>query len=387
MPKYMTSEETQNNNPASSNILDKIMGSQTQSNLNEFDPSTLVESLLGQLKSRDREIVALRFGLGNSGVETLESIGKRYNLTRERVRQIEKDSLNFLTRLTLAAKTRALQLIFDTIMEHGSVMSEEFLLSTVLLDNKNAKDLQALKFLLNIDNELIALKETPDFYQSWHIMGFDLAKLNDSVNQMVAILEDAAHVIAQEELYEEFRQTDYFKTHALTLPEKILQSYLNISKAIQINAFDEIGLKDWSEVKPRDVGDKAYLVLKHHGKPEHYAAITKMINEHKFDDRTAYQETVHNELIKDNRFVLVGRGIYALTEWGYKKGVVADVIKEIITTAGRPLGRDEIIREVLRLRQVKRNTILVGLSNRANFTKVGKDKYDLASKINNETPA
>ena len=382
----MTSEETQNN-PASSNILDKIMGSQTQSSLNEFDPSVLVESLLGQLKSRDREIVAFRFGLGDSAVETLESIGKRYNLTRERVRQIEKDSLSFLTKLGTPEKTRALQLIFDTIMEHGSVMSEEFLLATILLDNTNTKDLQALKFLLNIDNELIMLKETPEFYQSWHIMGFDLTKLSDSVNQMVAILEGQGHVATQEELYEKFRQTDYYQAHLLVLPEKVLQSYLNISKAIQINAFNEIGLKGWSEVKPRDVGDKAYLVLKHFGKPEHYAAITKMINEHKFDERTAYQETVHNELIKDSRFVLVGRGIYALTEWGYKKGVVADVIKEIITNAGRPLGRDEIIREVLKLRQVKRNTILVGLSNRANFTKVGKDKYDLASKINNEKVA
>ncbi len=385
--KYMAPEETQNNNPGSSSILDKIMGSQTQSSLNEFDPSALVDSLLGQLKPRDREIVGLRFGLGDAGMETLESIGKRYSLTRERVRQIEKDSLNFLTKSVTPEKTRALQLIFDTIMEHGSVMSEEFLLATVLMDTKNAKDLQALKFLLNIDNELIALKETPDFYQSWHIMGFDLGKLNDSINQMVAILEKEGHVIGQEELYDKFRETDHYKAHAITLPEKVLQSYLNISKAIQINAFNEIGLKGWSEVKPRDVGDKAYLVLKHHGKPEHYAAITTMINEHKFDDRTAYQETVHNELIKDSRFVLVGRGIYALTEWGFKKGVVADVIKEIITNAGRPLNRDEIIREVLRLRQVKRNTILVGLSNRANFTKVGKDKYDLAAKTNNETKA
>lgn len=380
----MAPEETQNNNPAASSILDKIMGSQTQNSLNEFDPSALVESLLGQLKSRDREIVALRFGLGDGGVETLESIGKRYNLTRERVRQIEKDSLNFLTKINLPEKTRALQLIFDTIMEHGSVMSEEYLLATILMDNKNSKDLQALKFLLNIDNELLLLKETPEFYQSWHIMGFDLAKLSDSVNQMTAILETEGHVVGQVELYEKFRQTEYYKQHEMTLPEKVLQSYLNISKAIQINAFDEIGLKGWSEVKPRDVGDKAFLVLKHHGKPEHYAAITMMINEHKFDDRTAYQETVHNELIKDSRFVLVGRGIYALTEWGYKKGVVADVIKEILSNAGRPLGRDEIIREVLKLRQVKRNTILVGLSNRTNFVKVGKDKYDLATKINNE---
>jgi len=153
---------------------------------------------------------------------------------------------------------------------------------------------------------------------------------------------------------------------------------LNIAKVIQFNPYNEIGLKNWSEVKPRDVGDKAYLVLKHHGKPEHYSVITSMINDHKFDSRTAYQETVHNELIKDSRFVLIGRGIYALSEWGYKKGVVADVIREIIKSIGRPMSREEIITEVLKKRQVKRNTILVGLSNRKNFQKIGKDRYGLA---------
>jgi hypothetical protein len=379
--------ETPNNNPTGSSILDRIMGSQTQSSLNEFDPSALVDSLLAQLKDRDREIVALRFGLSDAGIETLESIGKRHNLTRERVRQIEKDSLNFLAKLNSSEKTRSLQMIFDTIMEHGSIMSEDFLLATILLDQKNTRDLQALKFLLNIDNELIQFKETPDFYPSWHIMGFDLGKLTETINQMVAILDSQKQVVSEAELYNKFRETEFFRERSLTLQDKVLQSYLNISKAIQINAFNEIGLKGWPEVKPRDVGDKAYLVLKHHGKPEHYGEITKMINDHKFDDRTAYQETVHNELIKDNRFVLVGRGIYALTEWGFKKGVVADVIKEVITNAGKPLTRDEIIREVLRLRQVKRNTILVGLSNRNNFTKVGKDRYDLAKKPNNETQA
>src|SRR5690606_9745087 len=143
-------------------------------------------------------------------------------------------------------------------------------------------------------------------------------------------------VLSQDDLYTKFRATPLYLEHSAELTQHLLKSYLNISKAIQINPFDEIGLKNWSEVKPRDVGDKAYLVLKHHGKPEHYSEITRLINEHKFDSRTAFQETVHNELIKDSRFVLVGRGIYALSEWGFKQGVVADVIKEILTTAGKP---------------------------------------------------
>jgi DNA-directed RNA polymerase delta subunit len=118
--------------------------------------------------------------------------------------------------------------------------------------------------------------------------------------------------------------------------------------------------------------------MKHHGKPEHYSAITELINKHALDHRTAYKETVHNKLIKDPRFVLVGRGIYALSEWGYEPGVVADIIKAILEESGKPMSRDAIVDAVLKKRLVKKNTILVGLSNKKEFKKVGKNLYALA---------
>lgn len=365
------------NNLASSNILDQIMGTQTQNSLNDFQPVPLVNDLLGRLKERDREILSKRFGLSNAEIETLESIGKKHNLTRERVRQIEKDSLNSLKKHT-GAHEKALQLIFDTIAEHGNLMSEEFLMQTILQAKPDLEEMNAVKFLLYLGDQFKNLKESPEYSESWYILGFDFNRLTHVIKEFTLILEQEGHVLTEETLHQRFKQTGFFKEHEMELNDRILHSYLNASKAIQINPYNEIGLKPWTEVKPRDVGDKAYLVMKHHGKPEHYSAITKLINDNKFDDRMAYQETVHNELIKDPRFVLIGRGIYALSEWGYTKGVVADVIKEILKSFGRPLSRDEIINEVLKRRQVKRNTILVGLSNRKNFQKVGKDKYSLA---------
>ena len=101
-------------------------------------------------------------------------------------------------------------------------------------------------------------------------------------------------------------------------------------------------------------------------------------NKAKFDSRVAYKETVHNELIKDPRFILIGRGIYALSEWGYEPGVVADVITEVLKKSPQPLSRERIIDDVLKKRIVKKNTILVGLSNKKLFKKVGKNLYTLA---------
>jgi hypothetical protein len=361
-----------------SSILDTIMGSQTQTSLNNFEPARLVGSLLVLLKDRDRQIVTKRFGLEGQEVETLESIGQKYNLTRERVRQIEKDSVAFLKKKNPRDLQQALQLIFDTVVEHGNIMGEDFLLKTMLLNHPEIKESASLKFLLSLNEQLKYHKETAQYYPAWSILGFNTAKLAEVVDQFVKILDLHGKVMSQDDLAAKFRETPYFTAHAVELHDRVLKSYLNMAKAIQINPFDEIGLKDWSEVKPRDVGDKAFLILKHHGKPEHYSAITRMINDHRFDERTAYQETVHNELIKDIRFVLIGRGIYALAEWGYKKGVVADVIKEVLASSSKPLSRDEIITEVMKRRQVKRNTILVGLSNKKYFQKVGKDKYALA---------
>ena len=365
--KVMTTEES--NTPGASSILDQIMGSQTQTSLSEFMPVNLVLDLLASLKDRDREILSKRFGLDGAEIETLEAIGKRYKLTRERVRQIEKDSLNLLKKKKGKQLEESLQLIFDMILEHGNIMSEEFLMQSILTNKSDLRELRAIRFLLNLGEQFNNLKETPRHHESWSVVGFDLSHLETVVQKFEKILEEQQSVMSQALLFEKA---------AMELSEKVLRSYLAVIKSIQVNPFSEVGLTHWSEVRPRDVGDKAYLVLKHHGKPEHYSEITKMINDYKFDDRTAYQETVHNELIKDGRFVLIGRGIYALSEWGYKKGVVADVIRDVLKSLNRPLTRDEIIDEVLKRRQVKRNTILVGLSNRKNFSKVGKDKYTLA---------
>lgn len=374
-------ENDTNQNIGSSHILDTIMGNQTLSHINEFEPAVLVRDLMSGLKERDREILSKRFGLTGGEMETLESIGKIYNLTRERVRQIEKDSINTLKKTKNKNLDSAMQLIFDCIVEHGKIISEDFLIETLLYNKPDLKDQRAVKFLLSLGDQFKFLREDGRYFDAWYVVGFDLDQLNQITEEFTKILNNAGRVIGADQLYDQFKSTELYKQHVHELTEKVLRSYLNLSRKIQTNPFGEIGLSDWNEVKPRDVGDKAYLVLKHHGKPEHYSVITKLINDHKFDDRQAYQETVHNELIKDERFVLIGRGIYALSEWGYKKGVVADVIREVLTEASKPLSRDEIINEVMKKRQVKRNTILVGLSNKKYFQKVGKDRYSLVNAV------
>ena len=96
------------------------------------------------------------------------------------------------------------------------------------------------------------------------------------------------------------------------------------------------------------------------------------------DQASVTVQAVHNELIKDKRFILVGRGIYALNTWGYKKGTVAEVVQQILAENGEPMTKEEIIKAVLRDRQVKETTILLALQNRKVFKRLDRDRYTLA---------
>jgi len=58
--------------------------------------SSRVQNILNTLSKREEKIIRLRFGIGEKAEYTLEEIGKRFNVSRERIRQIEKKALNRL---------------------------------------------------------------------------------------------------------------------------------------------------------------------------------------------------------------------------------------------------------------------------------------------------
>ena len=107
----------------------------------------------------------------------------------------------------------------------------------------------------------------------------------------------------------------------------------------------------------------------------HFTEVAKEIE--KLFGKKAHTATCHNELIKDSRFVLVGRGLYALSNWGYAGGVVRDVVRDVLRKNGA-LTKQEIIDKVLKERYVKPNTILVNLQNPKYFKKDKSGRYQLA---------
>jgi hypothetical protein len=318
----------------------------------EFDYRKISSNLLKNLPQRARDVVSRRFGLENGEGETLEAIGKSFKITRERVRQIEESGMEKI-RLEIKNYQKVFQHFCDYFKKQGGLKNELILLS----DLGGEKFQQQIFFLLSLDKNFERFSESEDFSAFWVSDKEALDKAKKVIFSLIDKLEEAKKPLSLKEI----------KALQPSGEGEIL-SYLEISKRIQKNSDNVFGLREWPEINPRGIKDKAYLILKKTGKPLHFTDVTKMIN-------GALKQTVHNELIRDDRFVLVGRGIYALSEWGYMPGQVKDVISKILADAKKPLTKQEVLNSVLKQRMVKENTILLNLSNKNYFSKNSQGEY------------
>jgi len=333
-----------------------------------FKPNIVTGNLISGLKDRAKDIVGQRFGLIGPERKTLEAIGQKYNITRERVRQIINFVLNSIKQSpTIESAQGAFLELKDVIDKKGWILSERELLE-YLADEPIFKN--HIFFLLVLGDDFTRIKEDDEFNHRWTIDKDGAEAVHQALHQLHQEVEENK-VFPEKEIVSLLKEKaeDLIKKE---ISDEILRSWLNISKIIASNPLGEWGLVCSPFINPRGVRDLAFLVLKKHGSPMHFSEVVKKINE--CFSRAAHLATVHNELIKDDRFVLVGRGIYALAEWGYKPGTVREVIKDIIKTNG-PLTQEEIVKIVLRERYIKENTILVGLQNRQYFRKNKEDKY------------
>jgi DNA-directed RNA polymerase delta subunit len=214
--------------------------------------------------------------------------------------------------------------------------------------------------------------EKKDFYYYWSATQATKNKVKDTLNVLVSDMQKIGKPMSKKEFY----ATVVSKRG---LSETATFSYLETSKKIQVNKEGNLGLIDWPEIKPRGVRDKAYLAFKSHQKPLHFTEVAQMIDklEYNLPNKKTYPQTVHNELIKDSRFVLVGRGTYALAEWGYVPGTIKDIITKVLKENKGPIHKDTLVEKVLAQRLVAKNTVLMNLNNKNNFTKDSSDRYFL----------
>lgn len=336
--------------------------------------SKIFNSLFDNLASRQREVVLGRFGLDKSGQpQTLAALGSKYGVTRERVRQIEVAALALFKKEILSSDdfSAIINKSKNVLKDAGGVVRKEVLLDALksvvdgLTENHLALIIEATKsFSFHAEDK--------HHYGFYYLDKNSLKIATNFIGQWTAFLHTKKdHVLRGK--YQEFLSAFLDKKD---ISESVAENYLSITKKIHGNPFGDKGLSDWSEIKPRTIRDRAYLVLKKKGEPLHFRFITNTINEIGFDARKASAPTVHNELIKDNRFVLVGRGIYALAEHGYEPGTAREIIQKVLKKYGSMKPR-EIILAIQKERFFKPNTILVNLQNKSYFERLPNGNYQV----------
>lgn len=393
-------------------ILDTILTKRHAEDIRSFNPVLVVKKLANQLSEREQEVVFRRFGLPNgTNTETLEEIGEKLRVTRERVRQITKSTVKKMS--DLAVNDPEVKSFLGTIEQllrsYGGALEEEYfvdrLMDFVEIDGQNNDKHAArtcLIFLLNeVLSNYIEHRAPKGVLRSVYLLpGTSLTTVEEVVTEFVSLIQQQNNPLDSQALLDKFHQSEYYKTHGHALvadavnvarefhgtgvtgepteeeESRVLLAYLRASAVLAQNAFGEWGIEKWATITPKRMNDKIYLILRKEGEPLHFTVISERVNEAKFDKKIAKPPSIHNELILDKRFVLVGRGTYALKEWGYQPGTVAEVIAQLLRDKGS-LTRDEIVKAVLEERVVKKQTIHLALLNHQQFEKQADGKYNL----------
>lgn len=344
--------------------------SQTKTNV-ASEVKEAVDNVLAFIEQdREREIITRRFGLTDRR-ETLEQIGELLGITRERVRQLEKA---ILVRLRIASEDGKLpaafeieRLIIRDLTEHGRVSCIQDITNRLIGEKSDGLARSQVAFLAELSPRLAIVNENDNYHHAVGIKEYgDEKKIKSHVDEIVKTIKKHGEPLTIEDLHAQLNYDHPNQVEALASVSKQL-SHLK----------DHWGLNKWPTVNPKNIRDKIYVILSDNGKPMHFSDIAKSIKNSDFKRRNVTTQAIHNELIKDKRFVLIGRGIYALESWGYSKGTVSDIIASVIKEAGEPLHRDEIVRRVLKNRQVKETTILLNLQSKPQFKRVAKATYDL----------
>ncbi|HET7059819.1 MAG TPA: sigma factor-like helix-turn-helix DNA-binding protein [Candidatus Saccharimonadales bacterium] len=331
----------------------------------------LVTDVLATIdREREREIIARRFGLFDRK-ETLEQIGEMLGITRERVRQLEK---SVVAKLKTSAEQGKVPHVADfqtkvleLLAEDGEVARVAKLASQVS-DKPDREEQARVAFLSQLCPKLAVVGEDDNFYNSVsNAAVYDEKALKTKVAELIETIKKLAEPKSIKEIAKADGVEDPKQAEALASTSK---------KLATLNG--RWGLMKWPMVNPKNIRDKIYVILKENGKHMHFNEIAASIKDSDFKRKDVTTQAIHNELIKDKRFVLIGRGIYALKEWGYEKGTVADIITQVLQDANEPLHRDEIVKRVLKSRFVKETTILLNLQGKPQFKRVAKATYTLA---------
>jgi len=316
----------------------------------ELNPLKIITQALAPLTTRQRDIIQLRYGLKATTGETLAAIGKRYNVTRERIRQIEAQALRALNAQFAKSDFDNFRAGVINYLEGHNGMRRHDLVAKDMNQNGNV-----IRCTFEASGVATFHAEDKTHNAFWSLSDTHVKRGITFVADLVANL----------------KRTTGTRTPMPT--DAVSANYISISKKFAVSPHGEFGLAEWRDINPKVSRDWAFLVLKKTQKPLHFSHIATEINKIR-KTKKVNPQTIHNELIKDKRFILVGRGMYGLEEFNILAGTAREVLSHLLKKHG-PMPAKAIIELALTHRPFKEKTLLINLQNKNWFKRMDEGKY------------
>ncbi len=334
------------------------------------------EEILISLSEKEKNVIERRVWL-KWEKETLQSIWNSFSptITRERVRQIEESGIRKIWRIIKAS-------ILTDIQEKGiefvkmnwGLASRDSLVNYLIKELNLEKDINkgVLETIVQSDFDILKSKQKLGCKIYFYLSKISRYNVDVIHKEAIKVLKKKKDVIEKEELFKIVSE-NLKDLRGISAP--LVGSVLELFDDIIFWEDNLVWLTKWKILNPKTLKDKAVYILKKEWTPMHFVDIANKIIE-VLEDNVKIN-TIHNELIRNEDFVLIGRGIYALREWWFKPGTVLDVISSILEKRNEPMSTEEIVKEVLKIRDVKETTIYMNLQNRQVIERVWRNFYQL----------
>lgn len=332
--------------------------------------------VLGSLSNKEQDVIKKRIWLFWEK-ETLQNIWNSFSpaITRERVRQIEDTWIKKIWRMiktNVLSEIQAKSKEFLTL--HWGILAKTKLINALIkeLDIEKTINKWILEVIIQSDSNLKKSKQT-----LWCEIYFFFSNVSKSTIDLVhkealKILKKKKDVMDQKTIYEIIK--DNLK-NKVKLSSVFVDSVLDLFFDVIKWEDSLIGLSKWKILNPKTLKDKAIYVMKKEKAPMHFVDIANKITDILWE--AVKVNTIHNELIRNREFVLIGRWIYALKEYWFTPWTVLDVIVDILKKKWEAMNTEEIIKDVLKIRKVKPTTIYMNLQNKNTIERVWRNYYQL----------
>ncbi len=338
---------------------------------------SIFQTVLNSLSEKEKNVITRRVGM-NGEKETLQSIGNSFKpaITRERVRQIEDAGIRKIGRIIKATELTFIQdQAKHFIGLHGGVMTKDKLINTLIKESNISSDMNhsILEVIIHSDYDIAKSKPKLGVKTYFYLPSLNKKLIDPVHKEAIKILARKKDVVDRKELYAGIAEGLKGKVQGLS--PVVIDSVLDVFEDIIKGEETLVWLTKWKILNPKTLKDKAIYVLKKERVPMHFIDISNKITSYLWEKVKV--NTIHNELIRNEEFVLIGRGIYALKEWGFKPGTVLDVIVEVLKKNNGPMSTENIVAKVLKVRNVKKTTIYMNLQNKKAIERVWRNYYQL----------